>query len=305
MKRALLTGGNGFVGSQLVAALLGAGVDVHAIANSNHQRLSPLLPEDHIHVMGQNHYNASDLVTTLQPDAIFHLAAVYEEPVSIQCVGEMVDGNLALGTALLFGASRCTRPAIFINTGTYWQYNHQGDYAPNTVYAATKQAFQDILFFFERKRFVSATTLLLYDTFGPGDTRSKLWAHLLRQPPATVIALSDGNQLVELVGIDDVVRAFLRAATLLEQGVQLEPVYSIRSASQRTLREMVEELNSRAALGLDLRWGAKPYWEGQVVLPWQGPLLPGWLPSEPAIDALIRLAHQTRQNSPQITPVLA
>ena len=301
MHRAILTGGNGFIGSHLVETLLRNGVEVHAIANENHQRLGELLPEAQIHVFRQSPYAAADLVTRLQPDAIFHLAAVYEEPVTIQCVADMVDGNLALGTALLFGASRCARPALFINTGTYWQFDENGGYAPNTVYAATKQAFQDLLLFYERRGFVSAVTLILYDTFGSGDKRSKLWAHLLSLAPGTAVELSSGNQFVELVAIQDVVAAFLQAARLLAEGVALDPLYSIRSGSRTTLRQMVEQLNQRAQLELELRWGRKPPWEGLVLAPWQGPLLPGWTPALSAIDALVTLAGQ-RPVPPSTTP---
>ena len=290
MRRAILTGGNGFVGSHLVETLVADGVEVHAVANEAHQRLNTLLPPERIHVIRQSPYAAAELVTRIEPDAIFHLAAVYEEPVSIECVQEMVDGNLALGTALLFGASRCPKPAVFINTGTYWQFDAGGRYAPNTVYAATKQAFQDLLFFYERKGFVSAVTLILYDTFGRGDTRSKLWAHLLSLPPGTTVDLSDGRQAIELVAIEDVVQAFLHAARLLSSGAALAPVYCVRSETRATLKPMVEELNRRAHLELDLRWGAKPYWEGQVIEPWIGPQLPGWSPRISPIDALVALA---------------
>ena len=290
MRRVILTGGNGFVGSHLVETLVAAGVEVHAVANANHQKLSTLLPPEQIHVIRQSPYAAAELVTRLEPDAIFHLAAVYEEPVSIECVAEMVDGNLALGTALLFGASRSKKPVVFINTGTYWQYDENGVYAPNTVYAATKQAFQDLLFFYERKGFVSAVTLILYDTFGRGDTRSKLWAHLLSLPPGGVVNLSDGRQGIELVAIEDVVTAFLQAARLLSSGAALAPVYSVQAERRGTLKEMVEELNQRADLQLDLRWGEKPYWEGQVLRPWIGPQLPGWSPRIRVLDALVALA---------------
>ncbi len=291
MRRVILTGGNGFVGSHLVETLVAAGVEVHAVANANHQKLDTLLPPEQIHVIRQSPYAAAELVTRLEPDAIFHLAAVYEEPLSIQCVAEMVDGNLALGTALLFGASRCARPAIFVNTGTYWQFDVNGNYAPNTVYAATKQAFQDLLFFYERKGFVSAVTIILYDTFGRGDTRSKLWAHLLAQPPGTAVDLSEGRQGIELVAIEDVVDAFLQAARLLSTGTPLDPIYCVRSGKRGTLKDMVEELNHRGNMQLDLRWGHKPYWEGQVLDPWLGPQLPGWSPRVSVIDALVAQAR--------------
>lgn len=304
MQRVIMTGGNGFIGSHLAANLVASGVEVHAIANENQQRLASLLPPRQIHVLGASPYEAADLVCRLQPDTIFHLAAVYAEPQTIDCIAGMVEGNLALGTALLFGASRCDRPAAFINTGTFWQFSETGAYAPNTVYAATKQAFQDILFFYEQKRFVSAVTLILYDTFGAGDTRAKLWASLLRQSPGASVPLSEGHQLLELVAIDDVVRAFTHAAHLLAAGHPLDPIYAIRSGRSVTLKQMVLDLNRRADLNLDLQWGANPYWEGQVFTPWQGPMLPGWAPEVDVLEEMLRLAalHRPQPEIPEVVP---
>ena len=294
MQRVILTGGNGFIGSHLVDHLRSQGVTVHAIANTNHQRLDQLLPPEQIHVLRGNPYPAADLVTQIDPDVIFHLAAVYAEPESVDCIASMIDGNLSLGAALLYGASRCKRIMPFINTGSYWQFSEAGDYLPNTFYASTKQAFQDILTFYQQRGSVAATTLVLYDTFGSQDTRSKLWTSLIHAAKGSRFALSAGEQNIELVHKDDIVRAFLSAADLILRAQSLAPQYALRSGLQVTLKQLIQEFDRRAALGLTFEWGAKPYWEGQVLRPWQGPLLPGWTPRVDVLDELVRMAAEHR-----------
>lgn len=296
LQKVILTGGNGFIGSHLVERLRDLGVTVHAIANTNHQRIDQLLPPSQIHVLRDDPFAAADLVTRIDPDAIFHLAAVYAEPKSVDCIASMIDGNLSLGAALLYGASLCQRTVPFINTGTYWQFSEEGDYSPNTFYASTKQAFQDMLLFYEKQGSVAATTLVLYDTFGSADTRSKLWTTLIHAPEGSRFALSAGDQRIELVHMDDVVRAFLHAATLLLAGQPLAPLYALRSATPVTLKQLIHEFDHRANLGLIFDWGAKPYWEGQVLRPWQGPLLPGWEPRVPVIEELVRMAAEHRSS---------
>ena len=297
MRKAIVTGGNGFLGSHLIQSLTAGKVDVHAIANTNHQRLDALLPADRIHVLGENVHNSAALVTQIEPDAIFHLAAVYEEPESIQRIAAMFEGNLLLGAALLYGASQYRGKTVFVNTGTYWQFAEDGSYSPNTVYAATKQAFQDLLLFYEKRGSVAATTLILYDTFGEGDTRSKLWTTLIKTPRGERVALSSGEQRIELVHKDDIVRAFIHAADLLLSGHSLQPAYSLRSGERTTLKQLIVAFNERAGLGLTLDWGARQPWEGLVTHPWQGPMLPAWQPRVGVLNELTSMARRHRQSA--------
>lgn len=294
MRKVVISGGNGFIGSSLCQRLSREGVAVHALVNENHQRLDAILPQKNIHVLDQGASSAVATIVQLQPDAIFHLAAVYAEPVSPQCVLSMVNGNVTLGASLLFAATQCASRPVFVNTGTYWQFNQASAYEPNTLYAATKHAFQDILHFYRSRALVRSTTLILYDTFGKEDTRSKLWQQLLTARQGSTFRLSSGEQTIHLVHIDDVVEAFVQATNLLYAGVPLRDVYSVHSDRPRVLRSLVEEINRTADLQLDLRWGAAPYWEGQVMQPWQGEWLPGWTPRTDVPAALIELAREQR-----------
>ena len=294
MRRALLTGGNGFIGSALIAALRASGFEVHALAHRHRDKLEHLLPAPQIHLQGESPYSVAEVVTALEPEVIFHLAAVYAEPDWISGIASMIDGNIALGAGLLFGASHCKRRVSFVNTGTYWQFSQAGEYTPNTLYTATKQAFQDLLHYYEQKGLVSALTLVLYDTFGPGDDRNKLWTRLIRMGKGECIALSEGTQTIQLVHLEDVVRGFLQAAAWLKLGQPAKTTYALSARRSSTLREMVLDLNERAHLELELKWGQMPAWEGQVPQPWVGERLPGWEPQTDVLDAMISEALEFR-----------
>ncbi len=294
MGRVLVTGGNGFIGSALIEALQADGFEVHALAHRNRGRLERLLPADRIHSQGESPYSAAEVVTGLEPEVIFHLAAVYAEPDWITGIASMIDGNVALGASLLFGASHCQRRVSFVNAGTYWQFSQSGEYAPNTLYTATKQAFQDLLHYYEQKGLVSALTLVLYDTFGPADERNKLWTRLIRMRKGEQISLSEGTQTIQLVHLEDVVRGFLQAAYWLRRGQPKKTIYALNARRSSTLREMVLELNERANLELHLKWGEMPVWAGQVPQPWMGERLPGWEPHQNVLDAMVAEALDYR-----------
>jgi nucleoside-diphosphate-sugar epimerase len=289
IRKVVVSGGNGFIGSSLVRRLVGRGIEVHALANENHQRLDRMLPSQQIHVVTGDASQASEFVLAIQPDVIFHLAAVYSEPHSIECIQSMIQGNMLLGVSMLFAASRCDRVPAFINTGTYWQFGATGAYAPNTLYAATKQAFQDILQFYRTRLPVRSTTLMLYDTFGPSDQRPKLWNRLAAATRGQHIPLSPGDQTIQLVHIEDTVDAFLQAAIALHRGDRLDEVYAVRPEWCPTLRELVDRFNQASGLELDLGWGELPYWEGQVFTPWRGATLPGWSVRRDVVQDLLAL----------------
>src|SRR5690606_40584249 len=59
-----------------------------------------------------------------------------------------------------------------INTSSYSQHVNQEHYNPNSLYAATKQAYEDILRFYSTK--LNIINLVLFDNFGPNDPRPKI-----------------------------------------------------------------------------------------------------------------------------------
>jgi len=294
LRKAVLTGGNGYVGSELIRQLLAEGVDVHAIANNNTDRLVHLLPSASIHAIGDDFAGIAALVERLEPDAIFHLAAIHAEPPTFDEMMGMLNCSLLLGVALLHGAQACRNRPIFVHAGTYWQFG-DGVYAPNTFYAAAKQALHDLLTYYRRTHAISSVTLVLYDIFGPDDTRPKLWSKIGQAAPGSVFPTSEGRQYIELVHVSDIGRAFLQASTLLLEGVALEPFHAIRSGVTVTLRELLEQVKLKASLDLNFDWGAIPYWPGQIFEPWQGPVLPGWFPTIAPVEGITQLLHETAE----------
>jgi nucleoside-diphosphate-sugar epimerase len=285
---AFVTGGNGYVGFQLIRQLLADGVEVHAIANVHTDRLLEVLPTSAIHAIASDYAAIDALVQQVQPDSIFHLAAMHTEPPTFEQMLGMIHCNLMLGAALLQGAQACRNRPVFVHAGTYWQFD-ENRYAPKTFYAAAKQGLQDLLVYYQRVHSIPSVTLVLYDIFGPNDKRPKLWSKLCEASPGSVFPVSSGRQLVELVHVDDVARGFLHADSLLRQGVALEPLHCLRSGVRISLRELLERVQERTGLDLTFEWGAVPYRPEQVFEPWQGPLLPGWRTTVDPVDGVAEL----------------
>ena len=275
-RRALVTGGTGFIGSRLVQALLAEDWEVHLLVRAC-TRKDPETVQTHLY-QGET----SDVLQAMQrvqPEVVFHLASLFLAQHTPEQILPLLQSNILLGTQLL-EAMRIAGVHSLINTGTCWQYFERDTYSPVNLYAATKQAFEDILAYYVEAAGVKAITLSLFDTYGRGDTRKKLLPLLLDSlQNDTILEMSPGDQTLDLLHVDDLCAAYLQAAELL----RLSPcgsatTYAVSGGQRRKLREIVTLLEQAAGRPLRIAWGAKPYREREVMQPWIGVPLPGWIP---------------------------
>jgi len=179
-----------------------------------------------------------------------------------------------------------------VNTGTSWQYDEQGTYRPVCLYAATKEAFEDIARFYAEANGIECVTLKLFDTYGPNDPRPKLFNLLSRAAGGQeLLKMSPGEQLLDLVYIDDVVEAFVLASTMPLQGDG--PIwgdYAVSAGRRLTLKELVATYSRVTKKAINAEWGGRPYREREVMVPWStGTILPGWRPRVSLEDGIRKI----------------
>jgi nucleoside-diphosphate-sugar epimerase len=138
-------------------------------------------------------------------------------------------------------------------------------------------------------------TLKLFDTYGPDDPRPKIFA-LLRKMinQKESVAMSPGDQLLDLTYIADVVDAYLVAATrLLEGWVSGHEQYAVSSGRTVSLRELVAIFQRETNSILPVQWGARPYRQREVMVPWdRGEPPPGWRPRVPLAEGIKKLMRR-------------
>ncbi|MDD2719895.1 MAG: NAD(P)-dependent oxidoreductase [Gallionella sp.] len=278
---ALVTGATGFVGGHLATRLLKDGWDVHILI-----RNGSVLPEQPefgrmaCHVHDGSTESMIACLANAKPDIVFHLASLFLSQHASKDIDALIRSNVQFATQLLeaMNANLCTR---LVNTGTSWQHYNNEDYNPVCLYAATKQAFEAILEYYVQACSFKAITLKLFDTYGPGDLRPKLF-HLLNKAAASGEALdmSAGEQFIDLVHIDDVMEAFLIAAQrLLDGKVPVSESYAVSSGQPLPLKDLVALYAEVSGQTIRVNWGARPYRYREVMAPWnRGASLPGWKP---------------------------
>ena len=278
---ALLTGATGFVGSHIARRLVQEGWQVHIVSRANsdlHELAGLTNVTQHIH--DGSTQNMVDCVAQVKPDVVFHLASKTQAEHKPADVELLIQSNILFGNQLL-EAMKVNSVDKLVNTGTFWQHYNNEDYNPVCLYAATKQAFEALLEYYTQACNIRVITLKLFDTYGPNDPRPKLF-HLLNKAAKSgePLDMSAGEQLIDLVHIDDVVEAYLIAAQrLLEGKVAQHETYAVSSGHPLPLKELVQLYAKVTTQIFTVNWGVRPYRYREVMIPWfKGAVLPGWEP---------------------------
>lgn len=277
---ALITGATGYIGSNVVRRLAEKGWKVHVIARET-SKLTLLQPVNKKVRINRHDGSTEEMFSILdrvRPDVVFHLAAIANVVHSPKQIVPMLTSNILFGTQLV-EAMIAAGSYLLVNTGTYSQHYGQKPYSPSSLYDATKQAFKDILTFYTETTPLKAVTLELYDNYGPGDPRNKIMSLLLKSAKDNQpLAMTPGEQLIDLVYIDDIVDAYeLCAHRMLTERSLKNEVYALSSQNPIRLKDVVETFEKVCGCPLPVQWGARPYRQREIMVPWnQGNRLPGW-----------------------------
>ena len=109
------------------------------------------------------------------------------------------------------------------------------------------------------------------------------------------LAMSPGEQMIDLVHIDDVVEAFsMSAQRLMNDVVEGHEHYAVSSGQPIRLRDLVELFGRITGRELPIAWGGRPYRDREVMLPWNtGTPVPGWLPQVGLEEGIRRMENMT------------
>ena len=232
--RALVTGGAGFIGSNLVDRLLAAGHAVDAVDDLSSGSLANLAEaradpgyDFTFHHLDVRAEQLVSLVVRRRPDVIFHLAAQPDVRVSVARPGFDAEVNI-LGTINVLEGARQggVGKVVFASSGG----TLYGEVAPEDLpireshpdrplspYGVAKKAAADYLAAYRELHEVEYTALALANVYGPrqdphgeAGVVAIFVGRLLAGQPCTIFG--DGLQTRDFVYVDDVVDAFVRAA---------------------------------------------------------------------------------------------
>jgi dolichol-phosphate mannosyltransferase len=240
----LILGASGFVGANLMRALLEVRADVFGTASRDPAwRLSRVGADRLITVDLLARGNIANLLDRLEPRTVFDCVA-YGAYSFEQDVERMYQTNVVfkqeLIEQLLGRGTHC-----YVHAGSSSEYGARSAGpdeavapAPNSHYAVTKSAAAGLVYFAGRHRGLRCANLRLYSVYGPLEDRSRLIPTLVaeaaegRLPPFV-----DPETSRDFIYVDDVARAFLCAAVELRRDHYGES-FNIGSGRKTTIREL-------------------------------------------------------------------
>jgi UDP-glucose 4-epimerase len=228
--KALVTGGAGFIGSNLVDALLARGDAVTVVddlSTGRRENLASASAAELVELDIREAEALSELAARVKPEVVFHLAAQIDVRKSLEDPAFDASINVG-GTANVLEAMRVADSSriVFISTGGAIYGEGEGQslpldegtpIAPLSAYGQSKFAAEGYLALYQRLHGLSGISLRLGNVYGP------------RQDPlgeAGVIAIfcglvraggrptvfGDGKQTRDYLYVGDVVQAALAAA---------------------------------------------------------------------------------------------
>lgn len=281
IKKIFVTGATGFIGSNLVKKLLKENYEVHILVktNSNMQLVEDIKDKLHIFEYEGSIQPLIEYFKETSPDLVIHLASLFLSEHKPEDIDNLVKSNILLGTQILEAMIKSNTKKI-INTSTSWQHYNNEDYNPVCLYAATKQAFEDILKFYVEARGISAINLTIFDTYGAKDIRNKIINKLYEiSNTGESIDMSYGEQTIDLIYIKDIIDAYITSINIMEKNEVKMEKYCLNSDTPKKLKDVVKIFEKVNNTKTNINWGKRPYREREVMETYKaGKRLPNWYP---------------------------
>ena len=217
----IVTGGAGFIGSNLVDALLARGDEVHALDDLSKGVRENVAALAQLHVADVR--EPDEVFDAVRPESVFHLAAQADVRVSVEQPTLDADVNILGTIRILEAARRHSAKVVFTSSGGAGYGECDGP-APETAplrplapYGTSKVCGEEYLATWNRLYGSTHVSLRLGNVYGPRQVPYgeagvvAIFMGLLRDG-ATPTIFGDGLQTRDYVYVGDVVDALLLAA---------------------------------------------------------------------------------------------
>lgn len=262
MKRILVTGGSGFLGSHLCERLLAQGHEVVCLDNfftGSRRNIEHLLGKPRFELVRHD----VQIPFTMEIDQIYHLACpaspVHYQRNPVRTIRTAVEGTLnvlevareARARVLIASTSEVYGdPAIHPQPESYW--GHVNPIGPRSCYDEGKRCAESLTVAYASQYGLEVRIARIFNTYGPrmheadGRVVSNLVVQALRDEPLTMFG--DGQQTRSFCYVTDLIEGFLR---LMESDLQATPV-NLGNPRESTMLELAriikEEVGSQAPL---------------------------------------------------------
>lgn len=257
MKRVLVTGGAGFIGSTLIAELQKLDHDIYVIDNLSFGNQKFLeISDNHFYKIDILSSDLEDILQKIDPNWIIHLAAIHFIPYCNQHPFESSNINIK-GTLNILNAAKTLKnleKVFFASTAAVYPIC---DYAipethetvPLDIYGLSKLAGEHLMNEFHMQTFIPTLNCRFFNAFGPNETNPHLIPEIQKQ-------INSGLRLIRLGNLEpkrdfihtyDMARAIILLLNKFDTGIDAFNLgggkeYSVVDVVEAFKRQLGEEI---------------------------------------------------------------
>jgi UDP-glucose 4-epimerase len=251
MKKVIVTGGAGFIGTHLVGKLLDSKIEVTVLDRSAHKLLNNFDVNTSLLTVIE-----SDLISALENqqvrlddyDVIFHLAGVSIVSMSVKNPEIDLQANLLSTFNLLERLRGSKNPPSIIFASSAAVYGNPQSIPiaesdptfPLSPYGVSKLAAERYIDVYCKLYNISGATLRIFSVYGPEDKRVAYDIfRKLEEDQSRLFLLGDGSQERDFIYVEDVARALIFVA---ERAPKNGEVYNIASGKSVSISQLASEI---------------------------------------------------------------
>jgi len=277
-KRILITGGAGFIGSQLADFFLSKNMDVTVVDNLSWGKMEFMthnMDKNNFHFIKEDLLNGDNLkkIFSRKIDTIFHLAA--NSDISRSAKDPIIDlNNTTMATFNVLEAMRANEikkifyfsgSGVYGDVGNLYTNEDFGPLCPVSMYGATKLSAEAMIYAYSSLFDMKVWVLRPANIIGPRATHGVIFDFIgrLRENERKLTVLGNGEQSKSYIYVADVIKA---VDLVWNQSKKEINIYNIASSSFVTVTEIARIIIEEMGLmDTEIEYtGGNVGWKGDV-----------------------------------------
>lgn len=262
MEKALVTGGAGFIGSNVVEKLIERGVEVTVLDDLYLGEESNLeeVRDEIEYIEGSVLKDEKVKKAVKDVDVVFHLAARSSSPMHKENAAQGAEVNVTgFVNTVEIAKGAGVEKVVYASTSSMYgtvkpPHRTDDDVSPPNLYTASKMAREIYAECYSYRKEIQTTGMRFFSVYGPHEKAKGKYANIVTQflwkmqENERPVIWGDGEQQRDLVYVEDVARAVVKAAETREE---LDgEILNVGTGEPKSFNTVVDELNS--ALGTDI-----------------------------------------------------